>query len=289
MYNNASYRRFNVSGTTSFSFSTVGATVRMTPAINVWPGATINTIEPAPGVDGRAFIAYKVTNPSAGVWHYEYAINNQNLDRSIQSFSVPLGCGMTVTNVGFHAPPNHPGIGNDGTQGSAGYSNTAWTSNQTSTALSWNSETFAQNQNANALRWGTLYNFRFDSNRPPQAATATIGFYKTGTPITVAIQAPTPDSSCEGDAVEVLSAVYTNGNHMLKVRAGDSIKSSVRNAPILSVYVTSTNTLIGTMSGDIDGSYIGNFSWPTNPQTITVRSNKGGTDDSPVITGRDPQ
>ena len=45
----------------------------MTPAINAWTGATINTIEPAPGVDGRAFIAYKVTNPSAGVWHYEYA------------------------------------------------------------------------------------------------------------------------------------------------------------------------------------------------------------------------
>ena len=81
MYNNASYRRFNVTGTTSFSFSPVGATVRMTPAINAWTGATINTIEPEPGIDGRAFIAYKVTNPSAGVWHYEYAIYNQNLDR----------------------------------------------------------------------------------------------------------------------------------------------------------------------------------------------------------------
>ena len=35
------------------------------------------------------FIAYKVTGPVAGVWHYEYAIYNQNLDRGIQSFSVP--------------------------------------------------------------------------------------------------------------------------------------------------------------------------------------------------------
>ena len=77
-------------------------------------------IEPAPGVDGRAFIAYKVTNPSAGVWHYEYAIYNQNLDRAIQSFSVPLGCGVTVSNLGFHAPLNHPGIANDGTLGDAG-------------------------------------------------------------------------------------------------------------------------------------------------------------------------
>ena len=89
MYNNASYRRYNVTGTTSFTFSAVGSTVRMRPGINAWTGATINTIEPEPGVDGRAFIAYKVTGPVAGVWHYEYAIHNQNLDRSIQSFSVP--------------------------------------------------------------------------------------------------------------------------------------------------------------------------------------------------------
>jgi hypothetical protein len=331
MYNNASYRRFNVTGTNGpFSFSSVGATVRMASAITAWTGATINTIEPEPGVDGRAFVAYKVTNPSAGVWHYEYALYNQNLDRGMQSFSVPLGSGITVTNLGFHAPVNHPGFANDGTQASAGYSNTAWTSNQTANALSWSSQTFAQNQNANALRWGTLYNFRFDSNRPPQAANATVGFFKNGTPINVGIQGPSPDTASPtptpppptptptpnptptptptpvptptptptpaatptptpaGDAVEVLSAVYTNGNHMLKVRAGDSIKSTVRNAPFLSVYVTSTNALIGNMSGDVDGSYIGNFTVATNPQVITVRSNKGGTADATVVIGRDP-
>jgi subtilisin-like proprotein convertase family protein len=190
MYNNVSYRRFNVTGTTSFTFSAVGSTVRMASAIEAWPGATINTIEPAPGVDGRAFIAYKVTNPSAGVWHYEYAIYNQNLDRSIQSFSVPLGCGIALTNLGFHAPQNHPGIANDGTQGSAGYSNAAWSSNQTVSALTWNTETLAQNENANAIRWGTLYNFRFDSDRGPMPVEATIGYYKTGTPTTVVIAGP---------------------------------------------------------------------------------------------------
>jgi hypothetical protein len=287
MYNNASYRRFSVTGTTNFTFSMIGATIRTTPAINAWTGATINAIEPEPGVDGRAFVAYKVTNPSAGLWHYEYAVNNQNLDRGIQSFSVPLGCGMTVSNIGFHAPLNHPGIANDGTLGNAGYSNTAWGSNQTTSALSWNSETFAQNQNANALRWGTLYNFRFDSNRPPHAANATIGFFKNGTPITVAIQAPTPDS-CGTDTIEVNSAVYTNGNHILKVRAASSVKSNSRNAPTLRAYVTSSNALIGTLSGSPDGTYGGEFTWPTNPQMITVRSTLGGSADLIVIVGRDP-
>ena len=71
-------------------------------------------------------------------------------------------------------------------------------------ALAWNSETFTQNQNANAIRWGTLYNFRFDSNKPPQAANATLGFFKTGAPITVAIQAPAPDTC---NALQVVTAV----------------------------------------------------------------------------------
>ena len=61
MYNNSSYRQFRVSGTNTFFFSEFGNTVRMTPAVQAWPGATINPIEPEPGVDGRAFIAYKVT------------------------------------------------------------------------------------------------------------------------------------------------------------------------------------------------------------------------------------
>ena len=195
MYNNPSHRRYNVTNPSglpsSFTFSAVGDTVRMSPAINAWTGATINPIEPEPGIDGRGFIAYKVTNPSAGVWHYEYAIYNMNLDRAIQFFTVPLGCGITVSNLGFHAPPNHPGFPNDGTLGDAGFSNAAWTSTQTASALSWSSQTFAQNQNANAIRWGTLYNFRFDADQPPQATNAMIGFFKTGSPVLVEIQGPT--------------------------------------------------------------------------------------------------
>jgi len=190
MYNNASYRQFSVTGTTDFTFSPVGETVRMTPATDAWTNSTSVLLEPEPGVDGRAFIVYKVTNPSAGVWHYEYAVHNQNLDRSIQSFSVPLGGGVNISNIGFHAPPNHPGFPNDGTVGNAGFSNDPWIPNQMPSALIWTCETFAQNPNANAIRFGTLYNFRFDADQPPQTASATIGFFKTGSPVTVEIQAP---------------------------------------------------------------------------------------------------
>ncbi len=156
MYNNVSYRRFNVTGTTSFTFATSGSTVRMQPAIKAWTGATVTQIEPAPGVDGIAFVGYKVTNPSAGVWHYEYALYNENLDRAFQSFAVPVGTGVTISNIGFHAPPQEPGWANDNTVGNTGFSSTPWTSTQASGSLTWATETFAANQNANAVRWGTF-------------------------------------------------------------------------------------------------------------------------------------
>jgi len=192
MFNNASYRQFSVNGgPTNFNFSPVGSTIQMQPAIKAWTGATVSQVEPDPGNDGIWFMGYKVTNPSAGVWHYEYAVYNENLDRAIQSFSVPLIPGVNISNIGFHAPPQEPGWPNDGTQNNLGYSSTPWSVTQAPDSITWNAETFAQNQNANAIRFGTLYNFRFDADQPPQSANATVDFFKTGSPMTVAIQVPT--------------------------------------------------------------------------------------------------
>ena len=247
--------------------------MREQPAIMAWTGATVNQIEPAPGVDGRAFIGYKVTNPSAGVWHYEYAVNNQNLDRSIQSFSVPLGCGITVSNLGFHAPPQQPAFANDGTLGSAGYSSTPWTSTQTANAVSWNSETFAQNQNANAIRFGTLYNFRFDSNRPPQAMNATIGYFKTGTPTTVAIQGPMPDAC---NPLQLTSAV----SRMTHGGAGDfDVDLPLTGEPGVecrngggnhTVVVTFTNTMVSGNASVTSGTGTVAGSPGFNGNTMTI-------------------
>jgi hypothetical protein len=191
MYNNVSYRRYNVSGTGSpFSFTPVGSTVRLQPAVSAWPGATLVQVEPQPGVDGRAFIAYKVTNPSPGVWHYEYALYNQNLDRAIQAFGFPKPAGVNISNVGFHAPPQHPGWAADGTAGNTGYSSAPWTQTEAGGVVTWHSQTFAQNPNANAVRWGTMYNIWFDSDRPPTAGAATLAFLKTRARVKVDVQVP---------------------------------------------------------------------------------------------------
>lgn len=195
MFNNVSWRRYNVTGTASpFAFSAVGSTIRQQAAINAWPGATIVQVRPDTA-DGQAFIAYKVTQPSPGVWHYEYAIYNQNLDRAISSFAVPQGAGVTIANVGFHAPPQHPGWSADGTVGNAGFSGSPWAQSSNAGVTSWSSESFAANQNANAVRWGTLYNIRFDSNSPPAMVNATVGFFKTATSANVQVQGPVASAS----------------------------------------------------------------------------------------------
>lgn len=221
MNNNVSYRRYNVTGTASpFSFSAVGSTVRQKAAVDAWTGATKVTIQPDAAADGIGIVAYKVTNMGGGVWHYEYAIYNQNMDRGIQAFTVPVGSGASLSNIGFHGPPQHPGWASDGTVGNTGYSSAAWTQTNGAGTLTWSSETFAQNQNANAIRWGTLYNFRFDSNQPPQTVNATVGFFKTGAPITVQIQAPsavaiqnaTVNGNVNANGRPVANAVVTMSN-----------------------------------------------------------------------------
>src|SRR5262249_33374480 len=146
------HRPFSISGgPNNFNFTPTGNTVRMQPAIEDWPQATVNQVRPDPVNDGIWFVGYKVTGPNAGIWHYEYALFNMNLDRAIQSFSVPLGPGVNVTNIDFHAPPQHPGWAHDGTQNDAGFSSTPWVVNQQTDSITWSTETFATNQNANAI------------------------------------------------------------------------------------------------------------------------------------------
>jgi hypothetical protein len=44
----------------------------------------------------------------------------------------------------------------------------------------------------------------------------------------------------------------------------------------LQVYVTATDTLIGTLKSNGNGRFTAQLSWPTNPNNITVRSSFGG-------------
>ncbi len=88
----------------------------------------------------------------------------------------------------------------------------------------------------------------------------------TTTPVTTTTVPPTADT------VAIQRAEYDGGNRRLRVEAASSNSSAT-----LTVHVTSTNAVIGTLSNDGGGRYGGDLSWSVNPQSITVRSNRGGT------------
>jgi hypothetical protein len=96
-------------------------------------------------------------------------------------------------------------------------------------------------------------------------------------PATTATRTPTPtrtrtSTASASDTLSIQVAEYSAGNDELRVEATSSNSSAT-----LSVYVTSTNTLIGTLRNEGGGRYRAEFSWPTNPQNITIRSSQGGS------------
>jgi len=78
-------------------------------------------------------------------------------------------------------------------------------------------------------------------------------------------------TSAATDTVSITRAEYRTSNRTLRVEA-----TSTRADATLQVFVTSSGQLIGTLANNGGGRFRGQFSWPVNPQNITVRSNFGG-------------
>lgn len=189
--NNASYRGSLVGPVSGggFTLSMTGATVTQKPAIHAWkdadPEVTIVELD-VPG-DGRFTVGYRVTDNGDGTWHYEYAVMNFNSDRAASTFSIGRGAGATISAIGFKDINHHSG---------EPYSTEDWESTLASSSVNWSTQSHAANPNANALRWGTLYNFRFDAASPPVAMTATLGLFTPGSPDSITFEALGPAAVC---------------------------------------------------------------------------------------------
>ena len=73
------------------------------------------------------------------------------------------------------------------------------------------------------------------------------------------------------DTVTITSASYRSLKKQLVIAAASTSASAT-----LTAYVTSSGQLIGTLS-NLGGKYSGQFAWPTNPGSVTVRSSQGGS------------
>gem|GEM_PF-2680308 len=115
------------------------------------------------------------------------------------------------------------------------------------------------------------------STLAPPTPTSTLPTATSAPPTSTATAVPptatrTSTPPVAADSVSIQIAEYSSGNRQLRVEATGSNPNAT-----LTVYVTSTNTLIGTLRNEGGGRYRGDFSWPTNPQNITVRSSLGGS------------
>ena len=88
---------------------------------------------------------------------------------------------------------------------------------------------------------------------------------------------PTPGT--QTDTVSIVSAQYDTHKKRLAVDARSTSSSAN-----LSVYLTSTGRYIGTLSNKGGGRYQGQFSWLSNPGSITVVSSFGGSAAASVTT-----
>ncbi len=187
--NNVAYRPISIDTVTAgvnFSAEVTGETTRESPSIYAWQvedsEVEIAVLEVAG--DGRFYAGSRVTDNGDGTWHYEYAIYNMNSKRAAGSFTVPLPLGAVATSAGFHDVDYHSG---------EPYDLSDWEASVTGARILWSTaETYAEDELGNALRWGTLYNFRFDCDAAPTTGTLRLGLFEPGTDDEVTFAGPHP-------------------------------------------------------------------------------------------------
>lgn len=92
------------------------------------------------------------------------------------------------------------------------------------------------------------------------------------------VAAPPPPPPPSTDTVRVTRAEFDSAKRLLRVEA-----TSTSSNATLSVFVTATGQVLGTLANGGGGQYRGELSAATNPQNITVRSSLGGVATSSVV------
>ena len=173
-FNNASWIYANVSGSGSSWSMEINSetTVREEQVLYAWAALDSDVVLTEVNITGEGLVLLgsRVYDLGGGLYEYEYAVQNYNSDRSIGSFTVPITPGAQVSEIGFHDVDYHSGSPIDGID---------WEGTTGSGYVTWECpETYEENEWANAIRWGTTYNFRFRANVTPQKGDAVLGLFK---------------------------------------------------------------------------------------------------------------
>ena len=166
----------------------------MLPAIFAWQEvdaeARVTTIDVS-DCNERFYVAHSVCENSDGSYHYEYGIYNLNMDNSIGAFRVPYS-GSDITNFDHNYAPYHSGDV---------FVEEGWSHGVNNGKLSFFSETFATNVNANAVRYNSMHSIGFDSDLAPIDGEGEFELFKSGESVLVPMLVPNavPFEWCTGD------------------------------------------------------------------------------------------
>ena len=251
--NNSSYRQITIDpASPNFTAGMMpgSATQQQSPGIQAWqdfvPTVSLEDVQ-VPN-DGLIIVGNNITDNGNGTWHYEYAVYNINSDRCADRLTVNFPGVVDVTNISMHDVDHHSGEPYDGTDWPGNYSQ--------GVGVTWQTTPFGTNQDANAIRWSTMYNFRFDANAPPASGTGSLGIFKPGTPSAMplifdvpagSLVPPISSFSCVPGATTVnLSWVNGDVYDSIEVRRDGSLLA----------------TLAGTATGFADPSLApGTYEW----------------------------
>jgi len=171
-FNNSSYRQI-VPNAAGNDFSLTGPTFQMESALWAWQEFGTGTVK---WIDPYILGGHEVIDVGGGYYRYEYAVHNVNSDKSVMSVNISLPHGVTLRNIGFADADYHSGEPFDGTDWAVTYESGSTVHNY----IEWTTNAFDVDPDANAIRWGTVYNFWFEADVAPTGGSIGANFPKTG-------------------------------------------------------------------------------------------------------------
>lgn len=194
-YNNVASRQASMTWTgASWTIQNSGVVQAMGPAINRW-GDMRSTATPR--TEGDVIVAVKVTALGGGMYNYEYAVYNHDLDRQVREFTVPVPDTATVQNIGFRD------IDKDGSN--------EWAGTFVDGKVQWATGTQGSST-ANPLKYSSVFNFRFDANVPPAPGLIQMGMFKSGSNPELIAATRTPLNLQPAANFTVSNGVQISGN-----------------------------------------------------------------------------
>lgn len=216
--NNIGSRQFTPTfGTTQWTL-TDGPSVLPGTVLQRWSGASIDSNTNGTD-DGRYYVGVKVTGPTNGLYHYEYAVHNRDNARGAGALRIPICQHAQVSGFGFHDVDRN--------------AVTDWTAAKVGSEIVF--QTTAANPNP--LKWNSIYSFWFDTDAAPQAGSVLLDQYAVGPgALTVSVPSTTPSGIFNqnlgaGCATGTVPSLFATGSPNRATIGNTTLALTSRNNP----------------------------------------------------------